>query len=286
MNSEPGIGNPSFARMKVTERLQFDICYGMESDTNSDPVADQYRVGSLDHMRSLVDIALATLQPGDRVLDLGAHLGGFALTAAAIGCQVMAVEASPRNAELLRLSIAQNKFEKMAVIHAAVSDQNGSLEFSVLGPFGHIATPKTGLPSISVPAVTIDDLLEQRQWDNVRFIKMDIEGAEVQAMGGMQKLLRQSAAPIFFFESNQHTLAFYEQTDKVLKSQYRRCGYTVYGIGRKKLLRVNERTEQSATVKDYLAAKTLPPSLALWERSANSLFARVGRQLGLLKQIT
>ena len=44
------------------------------------------------------------LRPGDRLLDLGAQIGLVSLAAAALGCEVAAVEACPKNAALLRAS--------------------------------------------------------------------------------------------------------------------------------------------------------------------------------------
>jgi len=61
------------------------------------------------------------LRPGMVVLDLGAHLGVWTLLAAARGCTVVAVEANPDNASLLRASVAANHFEAVHVVAAAVS---------------------------------------------------------------------------------------------------------------------------------------------------------------------
>ena len=46
-------------------------------------------------------LMLQFLRPRQFVLDLGAHLGSLALVAAAAGCHVAAVDASPRNVALL-----------------------------------------------------------------------------------------------------------------------------------------------------------------------------------------
>src|SRR5260370_14043637 len=136
-------GTPSFhfSTLRIARGIQFAIAIGNEATLENDPVAAAYRAGSIAPLSALLDIALAILQPGDRVLDLGAHLGGFALTAAARGCDVIAVEASPRNAALLQLSADHNRFTHLHAGHAAVGDRSGAVECSSHGPWGHVATP-------------------------------------------------------------------------------------------------------------------------------------------------
>jgi len=65
----------------------------------------------------------------DLVVDLGAHVGVFALAAAAAGCRVLAVEASQANARLLEASAARNGFEHLRIVQAAASDQRRRLAF-------------------------------------------------------------------------------------------------------------------------------------------------------------
>ncbi len=103
-------GEWRISEVAVGDRYRFGIACGDEATPETDPVAYSYRVGSLDHLATLNELALAVLKPGQRVLDLGAHLGGFSLLAAAVGCEVLAVEASARNADLLRKSAEHGKF--------------------------------------------------------------------------------------------------------------------------------------------------------------------------------
>jgi len=260
----------------------FGISYGTDAESQRDPVAATYAKGSLDPVYMPIQIATAVLSPGDRVLDLGAHLGGFALAASALGCEVLAVEASPRNAALLKLSVAHNQFDKLTVVHAAVSDERGSVEFAPDGPFGHVATPKKDVPAVTVPAVRVDDLLEELGWDSIQFVKLDVEGSEVQALRGMPRVLSDANAPLVFFESNTHTLGFFDQTGEDLKAEFRRWGYVVYSVEPLALRAVKPGQEQSETVVDYLAAKVLPPALAPWTRRHGGRAASMLRRLHLL----
>lgn len=249
--------------VELAGRYRFGIAYGTDATPETDPVAVCYRAGSLMHLGELADVLLAALRPGDRVLDLGAHIGGFALSAAAIGCEVIAVEASPRNAELLRRSVAHNRFTNCRVVEAAVSDKPGTVSFTVRGPYGQVGVPVEGQPMVTVPAVRADDVLREHGWDRVRFVKLDVEGFEIPALHGFEQTLRRKDAPMVYFESNTHTLAMYGKSDADLKGTLRAYGYTIYDVAPGSLRRA-DRDGQKEIVTDYLAAKRLPKELQAW----------------------
>jgi FkbM family methyltransferase len=196
------------------------------------------------------------LRPGDRVLDLGAHIGTVSLAAAALGCEVAAVEPDARNAALLRASADYNGFDQLQVIEMAVSDHAGNIEFSPRGPFGHIATAATNLPSIRVRTITVDDLLTELGWQHVDFVKMDIEGSELAALRGMKGLLSQPDAPPVHYECNAHTLGFYDSTPTLLKAAFEEYGYRSYEANGSQRVPVRSGDVQSEVVMDYLAVKS------------------------------
>src|SRR5258708_6724480 len=55
--------------------------------------------------------------PGAKVLDLGCHLGTFSLPAAALGADVLSVDASARHTHLLGLAARRNGFSSLSTIH-------------------------------------------------------------------------------------------------------------------------------------------------------------------------
>ena len=202
---------------------------------------------------------LQTIVPvGGRVLDLGAHVGTFSLAAAALGYEVLAVEASPRNAALLQASIEANEFRQIRLIHAAVSDRSGSLEFCANGPWGHVSTGHTVVPTVRVPAVTAEQILDDHGWDRVDFVKIDIEGSEVAALEGMKRLLTGPDSPPLFVESNGHTLNFFDQTPNTLKKSLKRYGYQAFLVEPDSLVPVNEGELQPSCCVDLLALKQWP----------------------------
>lgn len=273
------------ATVELLGRYRFGIACGTDATPETDPVAVCYRAGSLMNLGELADLLLAVLRPGDRVLDLGAHLGGFAFSAAAIGCDVIAVEASPKNAELLRRSVEYNHFANCRIVEAAVADKPGSVSFTARGPYGQVGVPVDGQPMVTVPAVRADDLLSEHGWDRVRFVKLDVEGFEIPALHGLERTLRCKDAPMIYFESNTHTLAMYDRTDANLKGTLRNYGYTIYDVG-PGTLRVAPREGQPKVVMDYLAAKRRPAELRSWlPQRRPSLAFRAVRKLFRLARV-
>ncbi len=193
--------------------------------------------------------------PGGRVLDLGGHIGTFSLWAAAQGYCVIAVEASPRNAELLRASAQQNDFTQLQIFQQAVADRAEIVTFLPAGPYGLIAQAETDAPTIQVPAEPVDDLLARMGWQQVDFIKLDVEGYEVNALRGMSQLLRQPHAPPIFFESNGFTLELFGQSPATLVAQLAEFGYQCYRLQEGDLVPVAVGDFQPECNVDCLALK-------------------------------
>ena len=208
------------------------------------------------------------LRKNDRVVDLGAHVGTFALGAAALGCDVVAVEAAPGNVRLLEAGIRENNFDRVRVISAAVSDRPGALRFVADGPFGQVCGDDYNGPCIEVPAVTLDALLAEVGWDRVDYVKIDVEGAEIAAFRGMSELLGRNDAPAVVYESNGHILESRGLSSTHLISMLETFGYRSYAVEKGTVRPIAPQEVQIRTVVDYVAVKD-PPGV-------ESLLARVG----------
>lgn len=137
------------------------------------------------------------LAPGWTFLDLGAHVGIFAVQAAKKGNPVIAVEANPEYESILRRNAAENgvSIETHAV---AVTDVSGP---TVLGPdprYGqlHPGAYYVGSPDgYPVQGSRLIDLLGDRRPE---FIKADIEGLEYAVFKDSPEIL--DAAKVIVFE--------------------------------------------------------------------------------------
>jgi hypothetical protein len=113
-------------------------------------------------------------------------------------------------------------------------------------------------PTVAVPAVTVDEILADQGWDQVDFIKIDIEGSEIAALKGMKGLLNRPDAPPIFVESNGHTLNFFDHTPAHLKSALEGFGYRNYLVEPDSLVPVQVKDLQPFTCVDLLAVQRTP----------------------------
>ena len=153
---------------------------------------DQYEEGTTRLFQSLV-------KPGMVVIDVGAHVGYYSLLAAKhVGPtgKVYAFEPEPRNHKLLLSNIERNGYTNIVPINKGVSNRVGSttLFLTALDNGRHSAyrhrSPERG--SVSVEATTIDDFLDAQGWPKVDLVKVDVEGAEMDVLQGMDRLFHES----------------------------------------------------------------------------------------------
>lgn len=234
-------------------------------DDSPDSIAQGLRTGiyRLPHSFTL----LRELTPrGATVLDLGAHLGTFTLAAAARGYGVLAVEAAPRNAFLLARSIAHNRYGARArLVHAAVGDHDGRVDFHAAGPHGSVIHAQSDGPTVSVRLATASTLLAEQGWTDVGFIKLDVEGSEVAALTGMGDWLANPAAPPILVEVNRHTLGHFGQTPRDLLGALADRGYACYRLAGRTLIASAPDEAPPTDCEDYLAVKQPLPRLRHWD---------------------
>jgi FkbM family methyltransferase len=247
----------------------------------NDPLAEGIRRGHNPLVPTLE--LLRQLAPaGARVLDLGGHVGLFSLTAAALGYEVLTVEASLQNASLLGASARLNGFAHVHVVHCAIGAGSGLVPFCDGGPYGSISTSRVRRPvTAQVPVLSGDDILAGMGWNRVAFVKMDVEGSEVAAVAGLRSLLGQAPAPAVVSESNEHTLNFFGHTTQTLQQAFTGLGYQCYQIGPRLLTPTSADDLQGCHCVDYLGVQgPLPPLPPGWQATAPFSQGDIAEQLG------
>jgi len=147
-----------------------------------------------------MDLIEAEVNKGDSAFDLGANIGYVTMHLAHYvgeGGKVYAVEPSPRNFSILKKTIEVNKIGHIVEAQQlAISSKTGTRELNISkeSNLNSFAKTKHTTKTIEVKTTSIDDFFKDRRFPN--FIKMDIEGAEVDALAGIDKILAASDAPI------------------------------------------------------------------------------------------
>ncbi|WP_328918791.1 FkbM family methyltransferase [Streptomyces jietaisiensis] len=137
------------------------------------------------------------LKPGDVFVDVGANVGYYSVLGARLvgpSGGVVAVEASPPFAELLRENLRLNGAGNVRVVNQAVSDREETVSL-VLASSANMGAnsivPYEGPieARYEVPASPLHQLLSDDEVQRARVIKIDVEGAEGKAVRGLAPLL-------------------------------------------------------------------------------------------------
>ncbi len=134
------------------------------------------------------------VRPGDVVVDVGAHVGTFGDDALRHGAaRVVMVEPDPVNVECIRRNFAQEiAAGKVIVVPEGAWSRTAVLRFRVgisNSGTGSFVSSEAGRPEVMVPVRPLDEILPSVGVGNVHFIKMDIEGAEREALMGAARTL-------------------------------------------------------------------------------------------------
>ena len=134
--------------------------------------------------------------PGDVIVEIGSGVGTeTVILSRLVGPtgRVIACEAAPRSAQLLRATVEANRMSNVEVVEVAVADKPGIAELAVRGGDSSIRN-SIFLPGVSektetVPTTTLDDLMADLNVDRIDMLKANIEGAELLMIEGMHETL-------------------------------------------------------------------------------------------------
>ena len=156
-----------------------------------------------------------SVHKGDVVLDCGANIGVFTRVALDAGAaKVIAIEPAPENLECLRRNFAgEISAGRVLVVPKGVWNKQDTLTLNVdptnSAADSFIIKRKGSFAIAKVPLTTIDRLVEDMRIERVDYIKMDIEGAEPNALTG-------AAATIKKFKP-RISVSAYHQPDHVVQ---------------------------------------------------------------------
>jgi FkbM family methyltransferase len=182
------------------------------------------------------EVAWRLLQPGDKVLDVGANIGYltslFAIRVGPSGA-VHAFEPHPKVKETLERNIARirlsSKSAPISMHVCALGDIAGNAQlietdyFQINRGTARIAESKGGneLHSYAVAMETLDDLFSQGSFD---LVKIDVEGFEPRVFQGARRLLREKRIRHIVYEDH-------DVRSSTLAPMLQAAGYSVFSIG-------------------------------------------------------
>lgn len=165
------------------------------------------------HEKELTPIFMDLVPERGTVLDVGAHVGHWALRAAGKAHEVWAVEPNPETVRVLRKNIALNDLDNVDVLPFAAWDETTDLYLE--DPDDKVAGGSTRTLSEgegrSVWATRLDMVEDLDYLGRLDLVKLDVEGADLHALRGMRGLLEKHR-PKLFIECHDYA-GYYERAD-------------------------------------------------------------------------
>jgi FkbM family methyltransferase len=150
-------------------------------------------------------------------IDIGANFGLYSWHLAKLYSEVVAFEPNPEVAK----SLIGAQLTNVRLIHEGVSSAHGEAQLCIPFLNGHMLAGWASLDPNNLPGA--DRLiqlpirlnsLDSHQFDNVRFIKIDVEGHEIEVLKGAEKTIR-SCKPHMIIETQDEHL---EEVRRILQT--------------------------------------------------------------------
>jgi len=166
------------------------------------------------------------LKKGMTCIDIGGNIGYYVLLERELignKGKIIAIEPLQRNFDCLKKNIELQNVSNISTYCFACSDKNGTVPFIVdkesngcwIVPDG-ITNPDPSRGTITeVPVRILDEFIEELNLKNVDFIRMDVEGFEINILKGLKNTLK-NFRPIVSFELHKNFLGE-EKTREIFK---------------------------------------------------------------------
>jgi len=180
----------------------------------------------------------AIISEGDTVIDIGANIGVHSILLSNLvgrGGKVLAFEPIPHLIKKLNTNLVLANSRNVAVYPFAVGDKNGQLEINAIdeddfnsGSSSLVVNENIKLletHKIKINSIILDDFLLEKNINKIDFVKIDIEGFELNALKGMRSLIAKSK-PTMIIEYNCERLEYLNilnQDFKELLDQFYDC---------------------------------------------------------------
>ncbi len=162
------------------------------------------------HEPLVTNLLNKTLKPGMTCIDIGGNIGYYVLQECSIigkNGRVIAFEPSPRNFNFLNENLKINNISNVESFNFAIGDMSGQKKFLLTeaSNSSHIVDDSfEDYDTISVKMMTLDEFLIENNVEKIDFLRMDIEGSEVEAYAGMKQTIKKFKPSILMEVHNSY----------------------------------------------------------------------------------
>jgi len=175
------------------------------------------------------------IKKGDTFIDVGANFGHYTTLGASLVGQEgrgFAFEPSPVANQIIEEMIKESNIQNVMLIKSAVGKENGTVNLFLPNTrYLHSPSILTSDPSfvpLQIPVITLDTFEPLKIVDQIKLIKIDVEGYEPDVVDGMNDLLREGRVLNIFCEFNSWWLEQNSTTSKQLLERFLDYGYKIH----------------------------------------------------------
>jgi len=169
-------------------------------------ISDQGRCRfKLPNVKETMNFISNRLKTGGVFLDIGANIGAITIPVCKnrTDIKAIAIEAAPWIFSYLEENVKKNELTNVTLVNKAISDK-GQMKVEFYSPRekfgkGSMAPVFTG-EGVPVDTVTLDEISNSLDGNEIGMIKIDVEGFEYFAFLGGKELLQKQHAPDILFE--------------------------------------------------------------------------------------
>lgn len=169
--------------------------------------------------------------------DIGVNKGYYSLFfAKLVGSKgkVLSFEPDKENCFWIRKTLSANSYKNIKLYQNALYNKNGESDFFKGHYSGHHSLViDFGLGKLKTKTRKLDDVLKEENIKKIDFMKIDVEGAEVEVLEGAQRLLRHQK-PKLMIDIHHHLNIgvdgekFFSTDGEKFFNLLKSCGYKIY----------------------------------------------------------
>jgi len=184
----------------IKRKIGNHIMYLSQSDPGLSAQLLHMKYGGIEREPAFMKILRQELTEGMTAIDIGGNIGYVTLIMAELvgpSGVVYAIEPAPHNFSILTKNIRVNGYADFVFPYQiGISNVSGisKLYMSDASNLHSMSPTNNTRTSIEIHVSTLDDFMRDKGYPN--FIKMDIEGHEVEALDGMYNTLRDAEPPV------------------------------------------------------------------------------------------
>ena len=190
------------------------------------------------HEGNVINLMIEKINTSRCFVDVGANLGYYTILASKLMPDgiVYAFEMDEYNYNLLNKNLNINRCKNINIYHAAVTDSSGVINYKnnlrrpnpTIGLSTDSSKNKFGRLK-SVQAVSLDDFFKEKKFIP-EVIKIDVEGAEMKVLKGMQNILENNNVQLFLeIHPIGLKVKFQSSTNEVISNLIDK-GYSIFEI--------------------------------------------------------